>query len=259
MKGIILGGGLGTRLYPLTKITNKHLLPIYDSPMIYYPLHTLVEAGIDEVLLVTGGNSAGEFLRLLGDGRKFGLKTLAYTYQEKEGGIAHAISLCSEFVGSDKFVVILGDNVLDGSITPAVHKFEKEEGAKILLKEVSNPSDYGVPVIEGDRIKEVVEKPKVPPSNYAVIGVYMYTPQVFEIIHKLKPSSRGELEISDVNDWYAKNGELSYEIFNGWWGDAGVSVDTLLEVNNYVADKKRANPDYWSFRNAGESFGRGNS
>ncbi len=253
MKGVILGGGLGTRLYPLTKITNKHLLPIYDSPMIYYPLHTLVEAGINEVMLVTGGNSAGEFLRLLGDGRKFGLKTLAYTYQEKEGGIAHALSLCSEFVDDDKFVVILGDTVFDGSIADTVQRFENENGAKVILKEVPNPSDYGVPVIEGDRIKRVIEKPKTPPTNYAVIGIYMYDSQVFEIIHNLRPSSRGELEITDVNNWYAKQGKLSYEIFNGWWGDAGVSVDTLLEVNNYVANKKRANPDYWGFGNAGKS------
>jgi len=251
MKGIILAGGLGTRLYPLTKITNKHLLPIYDLPMIYYPLHTLVTAGIKEVMLVTGGNSVGEFLRLLGDGRKFGLKTLAYTYQEEEGGIAQALSLCEKFVGRDKFIVILGDNILDGSILNAVNSFKNESGAKVILKQVTNPSDYGVPVIEGKRIIKVIEKPKLPANNFAVIGVYMYGPQVFEIICLLKPSDRGELEITDVNDWYAGKGELSYEIFDGWWGDAGVSVDKLLEVNNYVANKKRQNPDYWGEGNAG--------
>ncbi|MDD5529394.1 MAG: sugar phosphate nucleotidyltransferase [bacterium] len=256
MKGIILGGGLGTRLYPMTKITNKHLLPVYDMPMIYYPIFTLVEAGINEIILVTGGNSAGEFLRLLGDGRQFGIKTLSYTYQEKEGGIAQAMMLCSEFIGKEKCVVILGDNILDGSIKNAVKDFQKEKGAKIILKEVQNPSDYGVPVIEGNKIKEVIEKPKNPPSNYAVIGVYMYNPDVFEMVKTLKPSARGELEISDVNDWYAKQGQLTYEIFKGWWGDAGVSVDTLLEVNNYVAKRKKENPDYWCFRNAGQSAGK---
>lgn len=256
MKGVVLAGGLGTRLYPLTKITNKHLLPIYDSPMIYYPIFTLVEVGINEIILVTGGNSAGEFLRLLGDGREFGLKTLAYTYQEKEGGIAQALSLCRKFVGKDKFVVILGDNILDGSIANGVEKFEKEEGAKVLLKEVPNPSDYGVPVIEGNKIIRVIEKPKIPPSKYAVIGVYMYNHQVFDVISNLNPSSRGELEISDVNDWYAGQGKLTYEIFDGWWGDAGVSVDKLLEVNNYVASKKRVHSNYWSFGNAGKRPGK---
>lgn len=249
MKGIILAGGLGSRLYPLTKITNKHLLPIYNQPMIFYPIYTLVDAGIKEVIVVTGGVSPGDFLRLLGDGSIFGLKRLDYTYQEKEGGIAHALRLCSEFVGNDKFVVILGDNILDGSIKQAVKEFENEQGAKILLKKVPNPSDYGVPVIQGNRIKKVIEKPKTPPTNYAVIGVYMYTPLVFDVIRKLKPSQRGELEITDVNDWYAKKGNLSYNIFNGWWGDAGVSVDILLKVNNYVAKRKKENPDYWSFRN----------
>jgi len=253
MKGVILAGGLGSRLYPLTKITNKHLLPIYDQPMIFYPIYTLVNAGIKEVIVVTGGDAPGDFLRLLGDGSAFGLKRLDYTYQEKEGGIAHALRLCEEFMGDDKFVVILGDNVLDGTIKSAVAEFKKENGAKVLLKKVPNPSDYGVPVIEGNRIKKVVEKPKVPPTNFAVIGVYMYTRKVFNILRKLKPSKRGELEISDVNDWYAKKGILSYSIFKGWWGDAGVSVDILLQVNNYVAKRKKENPHYWSFGNAGKS------
>jgi glucose-1-phosphate thymidylyltransferase len=177
---------------------------------------------------------------------------LAYTYQESEGGIAHAVSLCSEFIGDDKFVIILGDNVLDGSIAHAVSEFKNENGAKVILKEVPNPSDYGVPVIEHDRIKKVIEKPESPPSNYAVIGIYMYNAHVFDTIRSLKPSSRGELEITDVNDWYAKRGELRYEIFDGWWGDAGVCVDALLEVNNYVAERKRAHPDHWSFGDAGK-------
>ncbi|MCK4352577.1 NTP transferase domain-containing protein [candidate division WOR-3 bacterium] len=256
MKGVVLGGGLGTRLYPLTKITNKHLLPLYNLPMIYYPIFTLVEAGINEVILVTGGNSAGDFLRLLGNGTQFGLKRLSYIYQEEEKGIAHAVSLTSEFIGNDKFVVILGDNILDGSISHAVEQFKHEKGAKVILKEVPNPSDYGVPVIEGKKIKKVIEKPKKPPTNYAVIGVYMYDTGVFKIIRNLKPSARGELEISDVNDWYARNGELTYEIFNGWWGDAGVSVDALLEVNNYVAKKKKENPHHWGLRDVRNRFGR---
>ncbi|MDI6839554.1 MAG: sugar phosphate nucleotidyltransferase [bacterium] len=250
MKGVVLAGGLGTRLYPLTKITNKHLLPVYDMPMICYPIFTLVDAGIKEVILVTGGNSAGDFLRLLGDGRQLGLKRLGYTYQEEEKGIAHAILLTSEFIGDDKFVVILGDNILDGSIAHAVKQFEVEDGAKVLLKEVPNPSDYGVPIIEGKTIRKVIEKPSALLSNYAVIGVYMYGSQVFDIIRSLKPSARGELEISDVNDWYAKCGKLTYEIFDGWWGDAGVSVDALLEINNYVANRKKGNPNYWCIRDA---------
>jgi len=247
MKGVVLAGGLGTRLYPLTKITNKHLLPIYDLPMIYYPIMTLVDAGIKEIMIVTGGNYAGEFLRLLGDGREFGLKQLTYAYQEKEGGIAHALSYAQNFIGNDKFVVILGDNILDGSIKKAVDNFKKQkEGAKILLKEVPNPQDYGVPVIEGDKIVDVIEKPENPPTNYAVIGVYMYHPDVFNIIKELKPSKRGELEISDVNAIYAKQGKLTYDIFEGWWGDAGVSVDIYLEVCNYVALRKKSNPPYWN-------------
>lgn len=253
MKGVILAGGLGSRLYPLTKITNKHLLPVYDQPMVFYPLYTLVSAGIKEVIIVTGGIAPGDFMRLLTDGSAFGLKRLDYTYQEKEGGIAHALRLCEEFIGDDRFVVILGDNILDGTIKQAVKSFENEDGAKVILKEVPNPSDYGVAVVEGNRIKKVIEKPKVPPTNFAVIGVYMYTPHVFKIIRKLKPSKRGELEISDVNDWYAKKDILSYSVFDGWWGDAGVSMDTLLQVNNYVAKRKKEAPHHWSFRNAGES------
>jgi len=246
MKGVVLAGGLGTRLYPLTKITNKHLLPIYDMPMIYYPIMTLIDAGIRDILIVTGGNYAGEFLRLLGDGREFGLKWLNYAYQEKELGIAHAISLAKNFVGNDKFVVILGDNILDGSIREPVEQFQQESGAKVLLKEVPNPSDYGVPVIKNDKVVDVIEKPEKPPSNYAVIGVYMYGPEVFDIISTLKPSERGELEVTDINAHYAHEGKLTYSVFEGWWGDAGVSIDTYLEVNNYVAMRKKATPPYWN-------------
>jgi len=243
MKGIVLAGGLGTRLYPLTKITNKHLLPVYDLPMIYYPIMTLREAGIDEILIVTGGNSAGEFLRLMGDGREFGLKGLGYTYQEREGGIADALYHAKNFVGDDSFCVILGDNILNGSIKEGVSNFK--DGAMIFLKEVENPGEYGVVVMEGKRVKGIVEKPKVPPSNYAVIGVYVYTSEVFDIIPKLTPSARGELEITDVNNEYIKQGRLTYEIFKGFWGDAGASVDALLEVNNYVARRKKEDQNLW--------------
>ena len=244
MKGVILAGGLGTRLYPLTKITNKHLLPVYDRPMIFYPLYTLVEAGIKEVLLVTGGNFAGEFLRLLGDGRKLGLDLLAYAYQEKERGIADALWLAKDFVQDDTVVVILGDNILDGSIKRFVQSYRKGR-AKILLKEVDNPSEYGVPRFEADRIVEIVEKPANPPSRYAVMGVYIYPATVFEIIAGLQPSSRGELEISDVNDRYAKEGLLDYEIWDGWWGDAGSSIASYWEVNKYVERRKRDDPTAW--------------
>ncbi len=243
MKGVVLAGGLGTRLYPLTKITNKHLLPIYDLPMIYYPIMTLKEAGIDEILIVTGGNSAGEFLRLMGDGRKLGLKELAYTYQEKEGGIAEAISHAKNFVGEDSFCVILGDNILDGSIKKGISKFS--DGAMIFLYEVDDPREYGVAILHHNKVASIVEKPKVPLSKYAVIGVYVYTSEIFDIIPKLKPSNRGELEITDVNNEYIKQGTLSYEIFNGFWGDAGASVESLLEVNNYVAERKKKDPNLW--------------
>lgn len=239
MKGLILCGGLGTRLFPLTKITNKHLLPVYDNPMVYYPLLTLIEAGIKNIMLVTGGNNAGDFLRLLGNGSAFGLKHLNYTYQEKEGGIAEAIGLAEHFVGNDKFTVILGDNILDGSIKKAVKAFERQkEGAKIFLKEVEEPTQYGVATIEGERIVRIEEKPRIPKSNLAVIGVYMYDSNVFDIVKSLTPSKRGELEITDVNNAYIKKGLLTYEIFKGWWGDAGASVDALFEANEYIREKR---------------------
>ena len=236
MKGVILAGGLGTRLSPLTKITNKHLLPIYDKPMIYYPLQTLVNAGIEDIMIVTGGNNAGDFLRLLGNGRAFGLKWLRYSYQEGEGGIAEALSLAEHFAEGEKIVVMLGDNVIEKNIVSAVERFrEQDAGAKIMLKEVENPSDYGVAEVEGDRVNNILEKPLVPPSNFAVIGIYMYDPRVFEYIHALEPSDRGELEITDVNNMYIRDGLMTYEILEGWWADAGSSIDGLWKVNQIVA------------------------
>ncbi|MCX6350030.1 MAG: sugar phosphate nucleotidyltransferase [Candidatus Aureabacteria bacterium] len=236
MKGVILAGGLGTRLSPLTKITNKHLLPIHDRPMIYYPIQTLVNAGIDDIMIVTGGNNAGDFLRLLGNGKEFGLKEISYTYQEREGGIADALSLAEHFAEGDRILVMLGDNLIEKNIVQAVKSFAKQKtGAKILLKEVDNPQDYGVAVIKGDKVKKIIEKPKVPPSRYAVIGIYMYDPHVFEYIRKLKPSRRGELEVTDVNNFYIKDGTMTYDFLDGWWADAGSSIAGLIRVNQLVA------------------------
>jgi glucose-1-phosphate thymidylyltransferase len=235
MKGIILAGGLGTRLYPLTKITNKHLLPVHDKPMIYYPLQTLVNAGIRDILIVTGGNNAGDFLRLLGNGKEFGLQHINYTYQEGEGGIAAALSLAEYFSEREKICVVLGDNIIETNIFKAVKDFEKQEvGAKILLKEVADPQRFGVPEIRGDKIVGIEEKPCDPRSNLAVIGIYMYDASVFNIIRTLKPSGRGELEITDVNNEYIRRGILTYEILNGWWTDAG-TFESLLRASNLVA------------------------
>ncbi len=236
MKGVILAGGLGTRLSPLTKITNKHLLPVHDRPMIYYPIQTLVNAGISDIMIVTGGNNAGDFLRLLGNGKEFGLKEISYTYQEREGGIAEALSLAEHFSEGDRVLVMLGDNLIEKNIVRAVRAFEKQkEGAKILLKEVDNPQDYGVAVIEGEKVKKIIEKPKDPPSRYAVIGIYMYDPEVFRYIRRLKPSGRGELEITDVNNFYIQDGKMTYDILDGWWADAGSSIASLIRVNQLVA------------------------
>lgn len=240
MKGVILAGGLGSRLRPLTSITNKHLLPVYDRPMIYYPIQTLVEAGINDIMLVTGGNAAGDFLRLLGNGEEFGLKHINYTYQKREGGIAEALGLCRHFVGDDKVVVMLGDNILDGSIRKAVRDFGRQEsGAKIFLKTVGNPREYGVAELKGKLVKNIVEKPKSPKSKYAVIGIYMYDARVWGILKTLKPSGRGELEITDVNNAYIKNGQMTYEIVRGWWGDAGSSIEDLWRVNQYIGQRAR--------------------
>jgi glucose-1-phosphate thymidylyltransferase len=234
MKGVILAGGLGKRLYPLTKITNKHLLPVYDKPMIFYPLQTLINAGIDEILIVAGGNHAGDFLRLLGNGKEFGLKHLNYTYQEGEGGIADALALAEHFSDYEKIVVILGDNIIEGDIVQAVKDFRKQkEGAKILLKEVPDPERFGVPEIVDGKIMGIEEKPKVPKSRYAVIGVYMYDGKVFDIIRTLKPSDRGELEITDVSNAYIRDGKMTYEILEGWWSDAG-TFKSLLRTSNLV-------------------------
>jgi len=241
VKGVILAGGLGKRLYPLTKITNKHLLPIYNKPMIYYPLEALIEAGIEDVLIVTGGNNAGDFLRLLGNGSEFGLKHINYTYQQGEGGIADALALAEHFSEGEKIVVILGDNILEKGIKKGVERFAKqEEGARIFIKEVDNPREYGIAEIEEGRIINIVEKPLHPKSRYAVTGIYMYDNQVFDIIKPLTPSARGELEITDVNNIYIKQGTMTYEILEGWWGDAGESIDAYLRINNLIAEKEKS-------------------
>ena len=237
MKGIVLAGGLGSRLHPLTKVTNKHLLPVYNKPMIYYPIQTLVDAGITEILIVTGGKNAGHFLELLGNGKEFGLKHLDYTYQVGEGGIAAALSLAEYFVEDDSVCVILGDNVYEKSVRESAKDFiEHGRGAKIHLKHVENPQRFGVPIIEGDRIVKIEEKPKVPKSDYAVTGLYMYDHSVFEIIKTLKPSGRGELEITDVNNAYIARNEMMYTIIDGWWSDAG-TFDSLLRTNILVASQ----------------------
>ncbi len=239
MKGIILAGGLGKRLEPLTRITNKHLLPIFDKPMIYYPLLTLIEAGIKDILLVTGGNNAGDFLRLLGNGSDFGLKHLNYTYQKGEGGIAEALRLAKHFAEDKKIIVILGDNILEKSIKKYVNNFKKQEkGAKVLIKKVPDPQRFGVVELKGDKIISIEEKPKKPKSNYIVTGIYMYDSQVFDIIKILKPSGRGELEITDVNNAYIKKSQLTCDILEGWWTDAG-TFNSLLKANNLVAKKER--------------------
>jgi len=236
MKGVILAGGLGTRLYPLTKVTNKHLLPVYDKPMIFYPIQTLINAGITEIMIVTGGNNAGDFLRLIGNGKEFGLGHINYTYQEGEGGIAEALGLAEYWAGGDKICVILGDNIIEKNIVKAVNSYlEQKSGAKILLKEVPDPERFGVPVIEGDHIVKIEEKPKEPKSPYAVTGIYMYDSRVFDIIKTLKPSDRGELEITDVNNAYIEMGELTWDVLDGWWTDAG-TFESLRRATNLVAE-----------------------
>ncbi|MFH1245966.1 MAG: sugar phosphate nucleotidyltransferase [Candidatus Omnitrophota bacterium] len=240
LKGVVLAGGLGKRLRPLTKITNKHLLPVFNRPMIYYPIQTLVDAGIEDILVVTGGNFAGEFLRLLGNGHIFGLKHIDYTYQEGEGGIAQALSLAEHFAEGEKIIVILGDNILENSIRPYVEKFrEQKDGARILLKEVEDPQRFGVVEFSGDKIISIEEKPEYPKTNYAVTGIYMYDARVFDIIRTLKPSHRNELEITDVNNSYLNRGQLQFDILDGWWTDAG-SFESLLRANNLAAEQIRA-------------------
>jgi len=234
MKGVILAGGLGTRLDPLTRVTNKHLLPVYNRPMIFYPLWTLINAGIEEILIVTGGNNAGDFLRLLGNGSEFGLKHLNYTYQQGEGGIAAALSLAQHFADGGKICVILGDNVIERNVQRAADAFRKQpRGAKILLKRVPDPQRFGVPLLRGKRVLRVIEKPKRPPSRYAVTGIYFYDASVFDYVHALKPSRRGELEITDVNNRYIEAGLMTYEILRGWWTDAG-TFESLARASRLV-------------------------
>jgi len=236
LKGVILAGGTGSRLFPLTKITNKHLLPVYEEPMIFYPIRALINAGITEILIVTGGHNSGDFLRLLSNGREFGLRHLNYTYQEGEGGIAAALILAEYFAGGDKICVILGDNIIEGNIVQAAERFERQpKGAHIILKEVPYPQRFGVPVFDGDRIIRIEEKPKDPPSPYAVTGIYFYDSSVFEKIKVLKPSRRGELEITDVNNSYLDEGTLTYSVLDGWWTDAG-TFESLRSATNLVAE-----------------------
>ena len=237
MKGVILAGGTGSRLQPLTRVTNKHLLPVYDKPMLYYPLQTLVDAGIQDILIVTGGNNAGDFLRLLRNGKDFGLKQLSFAYQEGEAGIADALRLAEPFAAGEKTCVILGDNILESSIQKALEKFEQQnEGALILLKEVPDPERFGVPMFEGSRIVRIEEKPRLPASSYAVIGVYFYDATVFDRVRTLKPSGRGEFEITEVNNSYLRDGQLSYHKIDGGWTDAG-TFESLWRATKMVREK----------------------
>ena len=236
MKGVVLAGGLGTRLRPLTAVTNKHLLPVYDQPMIYYPIQTLVNAGVTDIMVVTGGNSAGDFLKLLGNGKAFGLKHLNYTYQEGEGGIAQALALVEHFAGGDPVCVVLGDNIIEGNIAAAARAYRHQGGgAKIILKKVPDPDRFGVPELDGKRVLHIQEKPESPKSDYAVIGIYMYDGEVYDIIRTLKPSGRGELEITDVNNAYIKRDEMTWEELEGWWTDAG-TFESLLHASKLVAE-----------------------
>jgi glucose-1-phosphate thymidylyltransferase len=235
MKGVITAGGTGSRLLPITKITNKHLLPVYNRPMVYYPLRTLVQAGIDDIMVVTGGEFAGDFLRLLGNGTEFGLKRIHYAYQEGSGGIAAALALAEDFADGDAVAVILGDTIIEGNVNRSVAAFSREpHGAKVFLKEVDDPARFGVAALEGDRVTAIVEKPVIPPSPYAVIGIYLYDARVFDIIRNLRPSGRGELEITDVNNRYIEWGEMAYAILDGWWTDAG-TFGSLLRASTLVA------------------------
>jgi glucose-1-phosphate thymidylyltransferase len=236
VKGIVLAGGLGSRLRPLTAVTNKHLLPVYDKPMVYYPIQTLVNAGIRDIMIVTGGNSAGDFLKLLKNGKDFGLKHINYTYQEGEGGIAAALDLCEAFSDGEPVCVVLGDNIIEKNICKAVRSYRHQGGgAKILLKKVTDPQRFGVPQLEGRKVVRIEEKPGEPKSDYAVIGIYMYDADVFRIIKTLKPSDRGELEITDVNNEYIRRGEMTWDELDGWWTDAG-TFESLLHASNLVAE-----------------------
>lgn len=237
MKGIILAGGLGTRLRPCTMVTNKHLLPVYDRPMIYYPIQTLINAGIKDIMIVTGGQFAGDFLKLLGNGKDFGLQHINYTYQEGEGGIAEALSLCEYFAAGSPVCVVLGDNILQNNINHAVKKFEanKCKGSMVLLKEVEDAQRFGVAELKDGRVTRIIEKPKNPPTRFAVTGFYLYDEKVFNFIKTLKRSDRGELEITDVNNQYIDKGELQYEFIEGWWTDAG-TFPSLHRASNLIAE-----------------------
>ncbi len=236
MKGVVLAGGLGTRLRPLTSVTNKHLLPVYNQPMIYYPIQTLVNAGITDIMVVTGGNSAGDFLRLLGNGKAFGLKHLNYAYQEGEGGIAAALSLVEHFAADEPVCVVLGDNIIEGNILSAANAYRAQGGgAKIILKKVPDPQRFGVPRLDGNKVLSIDEKPSVPQSDYAVIGIYMYDSEVYDIIRSLIPSGRGELEITDVNNAYIERNQMTWEELEGWWTDAG-TFESLLHASKLVSE-----------------------
>jgi glucose-1-phosphate thymidylyltransferase len=236
MKGVVLAGGKGSRLYPLTRVTNKHLLPVYDRPMIFYPIQTLVDAGIREIIVVTGGQNSGDFLRLLSNGKEFGLHRIQYTYQEGEGGIADALRLAQPFVENEKICVVLGDNIIENNIIAAKESFEKQKrGAHIILKEVPDPERFGCPELSSGKILKIEEKPKEAKSNYAVTGIYFYDSTVFEKIGKTKPSWRNELEITDVNNMYLKKKTLTHSILDGWWTDAG-TFESLLRATNLAAE-----------------------
>ncbi len=238
MKGVILAGGKGTRLHPLTRITNKHLLPIYDRPMVTYAIEALVNAGVAELMLVTGGTHAGEFFRLLGDGHEYGIDRLFYGYQEQEGGIAEALGIAERFVDRDRVLVMLADNIFERSIRPAVENFERQErGGRIVLARLPSAEHLqhlGVAELDGNRVLRIVEKPQEPPSDYAVTGIYLYDDAVWEFLPTLKPSGRGELEITDVNNWYVEQGMMEYDVVDGFWGDAGESIDAYYAVNDFV-------------------------
>ena len=236
MKGVVLAGGKGSRLYPLTRVTNKHLLPVFERPMIYYPIQTLVDAGIRDVIVVTGGHNSGDFLRLLSNGKDFDLHRIHYTYQEGEGGIADALRLAEPFVEGEKICVVLGDNIIENNIVASAKAFERQaEGAHILLKEVPDPQRFGCPEISDGRILRIEEKPKKPKSNFAVTGIYFYDATVFQKIGRTKPSSRNELEITDVNNMYLEEGTLTHSMLDGWWTDAG-TFESLLKATNLVAE-----------------------
>ena len=240
MKGVILAGGIGSRLHPLTRITNKHLLPIYDRPMVEYAIEALVRGGITDMMVVTGGTHAGEFLRLLGDGHAHGIDRLSYAYQEREGGIADALGLAERFAGGDRVLVMLADNVFERSIKSAIENFERQErGARIVLSREEDPEHLrhlGVAELDGDRVLRIVEKPESPPSEYAVTGLYFYDSAVFEFLPTLSPSARGELEITDVNNWYIDQGAMEYDVADGFWGDAGESIEAYYAVNDFVRE-----------------------